>query len=156
MAVGVPGLAMRAGHWRRRPAAVLMRMGHALRRLQRERGLALPRPVAANSIKALDDCDDATAEGLRAFLGAFGTHPGAEARDGLQRALARPDFLARDRRYERLGTADMAALRPTIEGSFKQLFAVRGVGGTIATKVLAVLNPDFFVMRDGPISLAYF
>ena len=29
--------------------ALLMRMGHALRRLQRERGLALPRPVAANS-----------------------------------------------------------------------------------------------------------
>ena len=29
--------------------ALLMRMGHALRRLQRGRGLALPRPVAANS-----------------------------------------------------------------------------------------------------------
>ena len=29
--------------------ALLMRMGHGLRRLQRERGLALPRPVAANS-----------------------------------------------------------------------------------------------------------
>ncbi len=29
--------------------SLLMRMGHALRRFQRERGLALPRPVAANS-----------------------------------------------------------------------------------------------------------
>ena len=29
--------------------ALLMRMGHALRRFQRERGLALSRPVAANS-----------------------------------------------------------------------------------------------------------
>ena len=30
-------------------SSLLMRMGHALRRFQRERGLALPRPVAANS-----------------------------------------------------------------------------------------------------------
>ena len=29
--------------------SLLMRMGHALRRFQRERGLVLPRPVAANS-----------------------------------------------------------------------------------------------------------
>ena len=29
--------------------SLLMRMGHTLRRFQRERGLALPRPVAANS-----------------------------------------------------------------------------------------------------------
>ncbi len=29
--------------------SLLMRMGHALRRFQRERGLKLPRPVAANS-----------------------------------------------------------------------------------------------------------
>ncbi len=29
--------------------SLLMRMGHVLRRLQRERGLALSRPVAANS-----------------------------------------------------------------------------------------------------------
>ena len=29
--------------------SLLMRMGHALRRLQRERGVTLPRPVAANS-----------------------------------------------------------------------------------------------------------
>ncbi len=29
--------------------SLLMRMGHALRRFQRERGLALTRPVAANS-----------------------------------------------------------------------------------------------------------
>ena len=29
--------------------SLLMRMGHALRRFQRERGLALPRPVAANN-----------------------------------------------------------------------------------------------------------
>ena len=29
--------------------SLLMRMGHALRRFQRERGLTLPRPVAANS-----------------------------------------------------------------------------------------------------------
>ena len=29
--------------------SLLIRMGHALRRFQRERGLALPRPVAANS-----------------------------------------------------------------------------------------------------------
>ena len=28
--------------------SLLMRMSHALRRFQRERGLALPRPVAAN------------------------------------------------------------------------------------------------------------
>lgn len=106
-------------------------------------------------MKALDDCDDATAESLRDFLGTFGTHAGARVRDGLQRALGKPDFLARELRYERLDTADMAALRPTIQGSFNQLFAVPYVGGTIAAKVLAVLNPDFFVMRDGPISLAY-
>ena len=31
------------------PRSLLMRMGHVLRRFQRERGLALPRPVAANS-----------------------------------------------------------------------------------------------------------
>ena len=106
--------------------------------------------------KALDDCDDATAEGLRDFLGTFGTHAGVAVRDGLQRALSKPDFLARDLRYERLDKADIAALRPTIEKSFDQLLPVHGVGGTIAAKVLAVLNPDFFVMRDGPISLAYF
>ena len=29
--------------------SLLMRMGHALRRFQRERGISLPRPVAANS-----------------------------------------------------------------------------------------------------------
>ena len=29
--------------------SLLMRMGHVLRRFQRERGMALPRPVAANS-----------------------------------------------------------------------------------------------------------
>ena len=31
------------------PRSLLMRMYHALRRLQRERGMTLPRPVAANS-----------------------------------------------------------------------------------------------------------
>ena len=29
--------------------SLLMRMGHALRRFRRERGMTLPRPVAANS-----------------------------------------------------------------------------------------------------------
>jgi hypothetical protein len=106
-------------------------------------------------MKALDDCNDATAKGLRDFLGAFGTHAGVEVRDGLQRALSKPDVLARDLRYERLDKADITALRPTIEKSFNQLMAVRCVGGTIAAKVLAVLNPDFFVMRDRPIFLAY-
>ena len=106
-------------------------------------------------MKALYDCDDATAECLRDFLGAFGTHAGTEVRDGLQRALSKPDFSARDLRHERLDNADMTALWPTIEKSFNQLMAVHGVAGTIASKVLAVLNSDFFVMRDRPIFLAY-
>ena len=107
-------------------------------------------------MRALDGCDDATAEGRRRFLAQFKTYAGGAVRDALQRVLGRPDFPARDLRHERLDEAELTELRPAVEKSFNQLVAIHRVGDTIASKVLAVLNPDVFVMWDTPIFLAYY
>ena len=105
---------------------------------------------------ALHDCDDATAERLRRFLGRFGTHPGAATRDSIRQVLRRPDFAAKELRQQRLIDVDMAAYRPTLELAFDQLLAAHGVGYTIAAKVLAALNPGLFVMWDGSIFSEYY
>lgn len=106
-------------------------------------------------VRALDECDDATAEGLRHFLARFKTYAGVQVRDALQQVLRRPDFPARDLRHERLDNADLTVLRPAVEKSFNQLVAIHRVGDTVASKVLAVLNPDVFVMWDTAILMAY-
>ena len=106
--------------------------------------------------RALHDCDDETAEKLRHFLAQFGAHTGTITRVSVQRTLQNPAFAVQELRDQRLIDLDMAAARPTIERAFDQLLAAHWVGYTIAAKVLAVLNPELFVMWDGPIFSAYY
>ena len=106
--------------------------------------------------RALHDCDDATAERLRRFLGKFGTHASTATRDSVRRVLRNPAFATQELNDQRLIDVDMAASRPTLERAFDQLVAAHGVGYTIAAKVLAVLNPELSVMWDGPIFSAYY
>ena len=105
--------------------------------------------------RALCDCDDAVAEQLRHFLAQFQAHTGDAARDAIQETLRDREFAARCLRRQRLTDVDMAATRPAVEMAFDQLMGVRGVASTIASKVLAVLNPELFVMWDKYISPAY-
>ncbi len=105
---------------------------------------------------AIHDCDFATAERLREFLAQFGAFAGNTIRDSVRRVLRDPAFPAQGLASQRLIDVDMAASRPAIEKAFAQLVGAHGVGYTIAAKVLAVLNPELFVMWDGHIYLAHY
>ena len=104
---------------------------------------------------ALHDCDLATAERMRRFLAQFGTFAGTAVRDSVRGVLRDTACAAQNLRDQRLIDVDIAASRPTVGKAFDQLVATHGVGYTIAAKVLAVLNPELFVMWDGPIYLAH-
>ena len=106
--------------------------------------------------RTLDECDDRTAESLRRFLARFGTHADAAVRASVQAVLQDQAFAARDLRDEHLSGVDIAVSRPTIERAFDQLMGAHGVAHTIASKVLAVVNPELFVMWDNAIYLAYY
>ena len=105
--------------------------------------------------RALDECDDRTAESLRQFLAQFGTRAGNAVRASVQAVLQDQGFAARDLRDEYLLGVDIAVSRPTIERAFDQLMRTHRVGLTTASKVLAVVNPELFVMWDTAIYLAY-
>ena len=104
--------------------------------------------------RVLDECDDRTAEILRQFLAKFGTHAGNAVRASVQAVLQDQVFAARDLRDEHLSGVDIAVSRPTIERAFDQLMRAHGVAHTTASKVLAVVNPELFVMWDNAIYLA--
>lgn len=105
--------------------------------------------------RAMDGCDDQTAEALRRFLARFKTYAGRDVRDALQGVIRDEGFAARNLQGQALSDVDMVVAQPAVEMAFDQLMRVRRVGLTIAAKVLAVLNPELFVMWDGPIFLAY-
>ena len=106
--------------------------------------------------RAMGGCDDQTAEALRRFLAQFGGFTGRDVRDAVQRVIQGQDFAAKNLQDQVLTRVDMDFARDAVETAFSQLVSAHGVGYTIAAKVLAVLNPELFVMWDTDIFLAYF
>ena len=106
---------------------------------------------------ALNGCDDETAERLRKFLADFECRTDDYEKRYIQGVLRRESS-----RLKSLVEVDLEAINvddsafDAIELTFNRLVHIKGVSGTTASKILAVVLPNFCVMWDNNIHEEYF
>ena len=105
----------------------------------------------------LNGCDDETAERLRKFLADFECRTDDQEKRYIQDVLRRESDRLKSLVEVNLEAADVGARAfDVIELTFNRLVHIKGVSGTTASKILAVVLPGFCVMWDNNIHDEYF
>ena len=105
----------------------------------------------------LNGCDDATAESLRKFLADFECRTDDYGKKYIQDVLRQESNRLKPLIEINLEAVDVGARAfDAIELTFNRLVHIKGVSGTTASKILAVVLPSLCVMWDNNIHQEYF
>lgn len=106
----------------------------------------------------LNGCDDRTAECIRKFLAGFRCFTGDCTKAGIQQFILQNSDGLKALATANIATVDLSVGSETaaaVSSKISGLMNIYGVKDVVASKILAIIIPDLFVMWDTTIWLAY-